>query len=324
MDFLIYLKEFPATKQAAMTRRIQFLLILFFMAGAATAQIYIPTFDLQGHRGARGLRPENTIPAFMAALDSGVTTVEMDLAITRDKQIVVSHDPWISGDFCLKPDGSEISKNEEKSLVIYQMDYDEVSRYDCGSKGNEKFPEQAKMKASKPLLKDVIVAVEHRIKSYLLYEVDYNIEIKTTPSGDNKLHPTPEVFSDLVYNLIDQYLPLKRVVIQSFDLRVLKYWHKKYPDVRLSLLVENTKSVDANLEALGFKPNVYSPAFKLLTKQKVDYIKGLKMRLIPWTVNEVDDMKRMLDWQVDGFITDYPNRAAALGLGIKRSEPPAR
>lgn len=299
---------------------------IFFLMLAADSfsQIYIPTFDLQGHRGARGLRPENSIPAFIYALDSGVTTLELDLAITKDHQIVVSHDPWLSADFCLKPDGSEISDADEKSLNIYEMTYDEVREFDCGSKGNEKFPEQVKVKVSRPLLKDVIIAAENHIKSYQLYEADYNIEIKTTPSGDDKFHPSPEVFSDLVYNLIDQYLPLERVVIQSFDFRVLKYWHKKYPDIRLSALVENTRTVDSNLKSLGFHPAVYSPYYKLLTKEKVVYLKTLKIRVIPWTVNETDDMRQMLQWKVDGFITDYPDRAAALGLGIRKYPNPYR
>lgn len=282
-----------------------------------TAQIYIPTFDLQGHRGARGVRPENSIPAFMLALDSGVTTVELDLAITKDKQIVVSHEPWMSSSICLNADGLEISAKDENSLNLYEMEYEEIKRFDCGSKGNEKFPQQVKMATVKPLLRDVIIAVEHHIKDHGLYEVDYNIEIKSSPSGDNKFHPTPEVFSDLVYNLIDQYLPLERVVIQSFDFRVLKYWHEKYPDVRLSALVENIKGVDANLRSLGFNPSVYSPHYNLLTKEAIDRLHMLKIRVIPWTVNETDDMKRMLQWKVDGFITDYPDRAATLGLGIK-------
>jgi glycerophosphoryl diester phosphodiesterase len=298
-------------------RRFITLLFVSVTMSHASGQIYIPTFDLQGHRGSRGLRPENTIPAFIYALDSGVTTIELDLAVTKDKQIIVSHEPWISAAYCLQPDGSEISAKDEKSLNIYDMDYTQIQQFDCGSKGNEKFPEQAKMKVSKPLLKEVIVAVEHHIKSYALYEADYNIEIKTTPSGDNKFHPSPEVFSDLVYNLIDQYLPLERVVIQSFDFRVLKYWHQKYPSVRLSALVENTKSVDANLRSLGFNPSVYSPFYKLLTKEKVDYLKTLRVRVIPWTVNEPADMQKMLQWKVDGFITDYPDRAATLGLGIR-------
>lgn len=301
-------------------KKFCFTIWLTIILSAAAAQIYIPMFDLQGHRGARGLRPENTIPAFIIALDSGVTTVELDVAVTKDRQIVVSHEPWISGSICLKPDGSEIDGKEERTFNIYQMDYDELRQFDCGSKGNEKFPEQLKMKVSKPLLKDVIIAIEHYIKSNLSYEVDYNIEIKSAPSGDDQFHPTPEVFSDLVYNLVDQYLPMERVVIQSFDFRVLKYWHTKYPDIRLSALIENTKSVDANLHALGFKPSVYSQHYKLLTKAKVDYLKKLKIRVIPWTVNEVEDMKKMLEWKVDGFITDYPDRAASLGLGIRRSD----
>jgi glycerophosphoryl diester phosphodiesterase len=305
-------------------KRLIIFLSFVFISAIAGAQIYIPVFDLQGHRGARGVMPENSIPAFILALDSGVTTVELDLAVTKDKQLVVSHEPWMSAAICLQPDGSRIPEKEEKSFNIYQMDYEQVKQFDCGSKGNDRFPNQLKLETAKPLLKDVIIAIEHQIKSYSLYEVDYNIEIKTSPSGDNRFHPTPEIFSDLVYNLIDQYLPLQRVVIQSFDFRVLRYWHEKYPDIRLSALIENAKSVDANLRALGFHPSVYSINYNLLTKAKVDYLKKLNIRVIPWTVNETADMKRMLEWKVDGFITDYPDRAASLGLGIRRSSPIAR
>lgn len=288
-------------------------LISFFMARGQ----YVPKFDVQGHRGARGLKPENTIPAFLAALDYGVTTLEMDLAVTKDKQLVVSHEPWMSSDICLNPQGEKISKRAEKNYNIYEMTYGEVAQFDCGSAGNPGFPEQEKMKVSKPLLRDVIIAVENHIKSYTLYEVDYNIEIKTSPEGDGKFHPGPEEFSDIVYSLLDEYLPLDRVVIQSFDYRVLKYWHKKYPTVRLSALVENTQSVDANLRKLGFDPSVYSPYFKLLSKAKVDYLHKKKIRVIPWTVDEINDMKRLKSWNVDGIITDYPDRAFQQGFGIR-------
>lgn len=293
---------------------------------------YIPKFDLQGHRGARGIYPENTIPGFIKALDYGVTTVELDLAITKDKQVIVSHEPWISAEICLQPDGSEIPKAEQLNFNIYKLTYDEIKQFDCGSKGNERFPEQEKVKANKPLLSDVIKAVEDHIKSYSRYEVDYNIEIKSRKDGDNVYHPTPEEFSDRVYALIDQYLPMERVVIQSFDFRVLQYWHEKYPHVRLAVLIENMKSPQKNLDELGFVPSVYSPYFKLLRKDQVDYLHTLsvtkspsattngrngKLRVIPWTVNEADDMKRMQTMDVDGLITDYPNRAAELGLGHK-------
>lgn len=298
-----------------------FVAVLFFCIASVNAQIYIPKFDLQGHRGARGLKPENTIPAFIVALDSGVTTLEMDLAVTKDKQLIVSHEPWMNASICLKPDNTSISTKDEKKFNIYQMNYREVSSFDCGSKGNERFPEQEKMKISKPLLVDAIVAIEDHIKSFSQYEVDYNIEIKSSPDGDNKFHPTPEVFSDLVFNTIDQYLPWDRVVIQSFDFRVLKYWHEKYPKVRLAALVENKKSVSANLEDLGFKPSVYSPHFTLLDKEGVQYLHQQKIRVIPWTVNEEADMKNVQALGVDGMITDYPNRANKLGFGIKRPRP---
>jgi glycerophosphoryl diester phosphodiesterase len=301
--------------------RVLVFLICFVTMSSVAAQIYIPKFDLQGHRGARGLRPENTIPAFLIALDSGVTTIEMDVVITKDKKIVVSHEPWMDADICLKPDSTPIKKADATKLNIYKMTYDEVKQYDCGSKINKRFPEQLKIKTSKPLLEDVIVAVETHIKSFSQYEVDYNIEIKSAKAGDNVFHPTPEEFSDLVYNLIDQYLPLDRVVIQSFDFRVLKYWHEKYPTVRLAALVENKKSVYRNLSELGFNPSIYSPVFSLLDKEDVVYLQKEKIRVIPWTVNEIEDMKKVRQLGVDGFITDYPDRAASLGLGIKRPRP---
>jgi glycerophosphoryl diester phosphodiesterase len=282
---------------------------------------YIPRFDVQGHRGARGLKPENTIPAFLRALDAGVTTLEMDVVITKDKQVILSHEPWMSAGICFDSAGRPFTEKEEKKYNIYRLTYDEVKQFDCGSKGNERFPAQEKMIVSKPLLSDVIIAVENHIRSYSLYEVDYNIEIKSTPQGDNKFHPGVEEYSNIVYELIDQYLPLERVVIQSFDFRVLKYWHKKYPEVRLAALVENTRSIDQNLNELGFKPSIYSPYYRLLTKNKVNQLHRQRIRVIPWTVNEESEMLSLKGMGVDGFITDYPDRAQKykMTLNIQRN-----
>lgn len=293
--------------------------LLMLIANSLNAQ-YIPKFDVQGHRGARGLKPENTIPAFLTALDAGVTTLEMDAVITKDKQVILSHEPWMSAAICLDTTGNSFSEKDEKKFNIYQMTYEEVNLFDCGSKTNDRFPLQEKLSVSKPLLSDVIIAVENYIRNNTQYEVDYNIEIKSSPETDKKYHPTIEEYSDLVYTLLDQYLPLERVVIQSFDFRVLKYWHHKYPDVRLAALVENTGSVDHNLEALGFKPSIYSPYFKLLSKEKVSYLHSKKIRVIPWTVNEESEMLVMKGMGVDGFITDYPDRAKKykMTLNIER------
>ena len=282
----------------------------------ASAQIYLPKFDVQGHRGCRGLKPENSLPAFLTALDSGVTTLEMDVTITKDNQIIVSHEPWMSAAICLPPTGKAITIKEEKKFNIFQMTYEEVKQWDCGSRGNERFPEQTKINVYKPLLSEVIVAVEKHIKNFSKYEVDYNIEIKTTPEGDGKFHPKPDEFSDLVYNLLDQFLPMERVIIQSFDIRVLKYWHTKYPDIRLAVLIENKKTVDQNISELGFSPFIYSPDYKLLSKEIVKYCRELNMRVIPWTVNDPTEMKVLKGMGVSGFITDYPDRAAKLKMTL--------
>jgi glycerophosphoryl diester phosphodiesterase len=226
----------------------------------------------------------------------------------------------MSASICSDSLGNPISEKDEKKYNIYHLTYEEIKQFDCGSRGNSKFPVQAKQKITKPLLSDVIVAVEDQIRNYTLYEVDYNIEIKSSPETDKKFHPTVEEYSDIVYATIDEYLPLERVVIQSFDFRVLKYWHKKYPDVRLAALVENRKSIDSNLQTLGFKPSIYSPYYKLLNKEKVAYLHKQKIRVIPWTVNEEGEMLAFKGMGVDGFITDYPDRARKykMTLNIQR------
>jgi glycerophosphoryl diester phosphodiesterase len=287
-------------------------LILFFalfITSTAMSQVSYPKFDIQGHRGARGLQPENTIPAFLLALDTGVTTIEMDVVVTADKQVVVSHEPWMSAAFCTDPNGKPVTERNEKKFNLYKMTYNEIKQFDCGSRGNDKFPEQKKLAICKPLLSDVIVAVENHIKSFSRYEVDYNIEIKSEKELDGKFNPSPAEFSDRVYQLINEYLPTDRVIIQSFDFRVLAYWHQKYPDVRLAALVDNLKTIDENIKELGFKPAIYSPDYKLLSKDEIRYCHELKMKVIPWTVNDLNEMLELKTWNVDGFITDYPDRA---------------
>src|SRR6267378_2929220 len=146
--------------------RPAFFFIPFAMSSSLLAQVSVPRFDIQGHRGARGLKPENTIPAFLTALDTGVTTLEMDVIVTRDKQVVVSHEPWMSAAICSDRAGKPINEKEEKKYNLYRMTYEEVKQFDCGSRGNVKFPEQEKMYAAKPLLSDVMVAVENHIKNF--------------------------------------------------------------------------------------------------------------------------------------------------------------
>lgn len=283
--------------------------LLLFLATLFSVQGQNKTFDWQAHRGGRGIMPENSLPAFQKALELGVvTTLELDVVISKDKQVVVSHEPFFSSDFCSDAQGKPIAKSEEKKFNLYQYTYAEIQSFDCGSRGNEKFPEQQKQKVIKPLLSEVLQMAEQYARDNNR-TIQYNIEIKSTPEGDNVYHPGVAEFSELVYAVIKQHAPLNRVILQCFDFRVLKHWKEKYPDVALAALIANAKSVETNLADLGFTPQIYSPYFKLLlSKGKVEKIQKLGMKLIPWTVNEVSDMQKLKDWGVDGIITDYPNR----------------
>ncbi|TFV93337.1 glycerophosphodiester phosphodiesterase [Algoriphagus kandeliae] len=266
------------------------------------------SYDLQGHRGSRGLMPENTIPAMIKAMDLGVSTLEMDLAVTKDGQVILSHEPFMNPVICLTPDRQEIPIDDH-SHNIYQMTYAEVLAYDCGSKVHPGFPQQVKFFTTKPLLRDVFEVAEKYAKDKGLPAPHYNIEIKSSPEGDGEYHPGVAEFSDLVVNLISESIGWERVNIQSFDFRVLKYIHEKYPEVPLAMLVENASRFQEDLNELGFVPEFYSPYFLALNKEIVESLHQKGMKVVPWTVNTKEQMERLLGLGVDGIITDYPNLA---------------
>ncbi|GAB3952083.1 glycerophosphodiester phosphodiesterase family protein [Spirosoma harenae] len=294
-----------------------------FFTFLMTATLQTPSnFDWQGHRGCRGLMPENTIPAFLKALDLGVTTLEMDVVISKDNQVVVSHDPYFNAAFSVTPDGKSISKKEQKNLNLYQLPYADIKRYDVGSTGNPAFPEQEKVKTYKPLLSEVIDQAEAYQKTKNLPIFSYNIEIKSDASEYGKSQPEPAAFCDLVQAVLKEHIGTDRVnpdriTIQSFDFAVLQHWKQKadlgiYPKVRLSVLVENLRSPEKNIEELGFKPDIYSPYFRLINQTKIARLHEQGIQVIPWTVNQQRDMVRLKKWGVDGLITDYPDRAIGL------------
>ncbi len=266
------------------------------------------SFDWQGHRGTRGLLPENTIPAFIKAVELGVNTLELDIAISKDRIPIVSHDPWMSPEICSKPDGTPVTEEEAKDLKIYGMTYAEIKQYDCGSRGNPHFEEQQAMKVHKPSLRDMVTAVEAYCKKNQLPVPFYNIEIKSRPEWDDVFAPKPDVFASLLLAEMTSLGINDRANIQSFDPRSLHVVKKAAPGMPLALLVENEDGVDANLARLGFVPQIYSPYFPLLDKKAVEKLHAKGMKVIPWTVDETDKMEQLIDMGVDGIITDYPNR----------------
>ena len=264
-------------------------------------------FDKQAHRGGRGLMPENTIASEKNAINYDCT-MEMDLQMSKDKEIVVSHDSYFSSDFCLTPEGNTMTKEDGLSRLIYNMPYDSVAKYDVGMKPYPAFPRQEKIHAIKPLLSVLIDSVEAygKEKNHVNH---YNIEIKSNPGSDGKTYSTLEEYIDSAMKIIIDKGIAPRTMMQSFDVRALRIIHEKYPTIKTSFLVEafNIKTAEGYIEELGFTPDVFSPQFFLVTHDLVKAFHEKNVLVIPWTPDTLGDIQRLKDMGVDGAITDYPD-----------------
>lgn len=283
-------------------------IVSVFILLMITSTTALSQLDIQGHRGCRGMLPENTIPAFIRAINLEVTTLELDVVITANGDVLLSHEPFMSHEICLMPDGSRISESNEKELNIYQMTTERAQSFSCGEIPHPQFREQQNMKVYKPLLSEVIDSVESYLKFNNLPLVHYNIETKCTLQGDNIFHPGPEAFADTVMSVIQSRGITDRCYIQSFDVRTLQHLKAINAPVKLVLLVENTGGIRKNLKNLGFIPEVYSPYYMLLTNKNVQSLQKKGMKVIPWTVNDEKAMKSLIAMGVDGLITDYPDK----------------
>ena len=271
----------------------------------------VMAFDWQGHRGARGIYPENTIGAMKEALKYPVSTLEMDVVISKDQQVVVSHEPWMNPEICLSPFKKNIKSQRE--INIYQLTYAEIEKYECGTKKYPRFPKQQKVAVQKPLLEKLITEIEIDIKK-LTHPINYNIEIKSTVEDEKSgFQPDFKTFTDLVVKKLNTLLPLERYTLQSFDIRVLKYLNQKYPKVRVAALLDGAYVPEEYLKLLGFKPFIFSPNFEHLKASDIKFFHDRKIGVVPWTVNSMADMKKLTDLGVDGIITDFPNLISVVG-----------
>jgi glycerophosphoryl diester phosphodiesterase len=264
--------------------------------------------DIQGHRGSRGLMPENTIEAFNKAMDLSVTTLEMDVIISADNKVVVSHEPWLNSEITTLPNGKTITKEEERNYNLFKMNYDSIKNFDVGLKQHPRFLQQQKIAAYKPLLIDVINAAKQKSKEQGTALPLFNIEIKST-IGDSAFQPDNETFVKLVMKVIVDAAIEDKAIIQSFDYRNLEIMHKQYPKIKLAMLInENeTPNFNAQLKKLSFKPQIMSPHFSLATAAFINDAHLAKCKVIPWTVNDITIAKNLAFLNVDGIITDYPN-----------------
>jgi glycerophosphoryl diester phosphodiesterase len=305
------------------------------MRSAAIAALLIlavhgaAAFDLQGHRGARGLAPENTIAAFETALAIGVTTFETDLAMTRDGVLVISHDPDLNPAL-VRVDGAWLGKRgpQIRTLALEELRRYDVGRTDPASAYGKQWPMQKARDGERfPTLAQVFALATASGKP-----VRFNVETKITPTSGEST-PDPETFARAVVEAVRNAGMTKRTTVQSFDWRTLLAIQRIDPDVATSCITSEGGNFDTvKPDATGRSPwhagiapsdhggslprmvraagcATWSPNQASLTRERVGEAQALGLRVVPWTVNEPADLKRLIDWGVDGLITDYPDRA---------------
>lgn len=265
-----------------------------------------PRIEVHAHRGARGYMPENTLPAFIKAVDFGADCLEMDVVISKDNQVVVSHEPWMNAAFCLQPNGRPIGDEEDRQHNLFAMTYQQIKKYDCGTKTHPSFPQQKSIQCYKPLLREVIQTIEEYAGRH---KIKYNIEIKSEVGWDAIFQPAPAIFVQLVLAELHFLEVTEQVLLQSFDTRILQEIKKQSPSQIVSYLVENKMSLTENLTQLGFIPEIYAPEFVLITKELVQQLQQKGIQLITWTVNEEQDIEQLVASQkVSAIISDYPDK----------------
>lgn len=255
-----------------------------------------PRIQVHGHRGARAVRPENTLPAFEYAIDQGVDVLEMDLAVTKDDVLVVSHDARMNPKFCQGPAGAE--------TLIRRMTLAELKRWDCGAKANPEFPKQQAVPGTKvPTLQEVFDLVKRRGS-----KVEFNIETKISPDRPEQT-PTPEKFAELLLELVARNRVVSRTIVQSFDFRTLRAMKALAPRMRLSALypvrdgMPHRTLVDLAREAGA---DIVSPQFRTVRAEEVAAAHKAGLVVVPWTANEPAVWEKLVAAQVDAIISDDP------------------
>ena len=267
------------------------------------------SIDLQAHRGGAGLMPENTISAMKNALDLSVNTLEFDLQVSADGQVVVSHDAYFHPRYTTRPDGSLIQESDPKEY-LYTMPYDSIVKYDVGTRFVERWPEQAKMPEVKPLASDLIDFTEAYMKEKGLEGVRYNIEIKSWPGEEEGiLWPDYKTFCDKSMEVLLSKNLGDRLTVQCFDPRSLEYIHANYPQVDLSFLTEaDLTDVEAIMGMLSFTPGWWSPDYVVVTPENVKWCHERGIKVVPWTIDDPADIARIASYGVDAIISNYPDR----------------
>lgn len=268
-----------------------------------------PRIQVHGHRGARALRPENSLPAFQYALAQGVDVLELDLAVTKDDVLVVSHDSHMNPAFCQGPAGAE--------TVIRKMTFAELRRWDCGAKANPAFPKQVAVPGIRvPALQEVFDLVKREGR-----RVDFNIETKIS-SAKPDLTPSPVRFAELVLEVVRKNSLTSQVILQSFDFRTLHAMKKLEPKMRLSALYPISPALPhRTLVELAKEAGagIVSPHFSTVRAEEVAAAHKAGLVVVPWTANTPADWDKLIAAEVDAIISDDPAALIAYlkGKGLR-------
>jgi glycerophosphoryl diester phosphodiesterase len=253
---------------------------------------------VHGHRGARARKPENTLPAFQYAISAGVDALEMDMAVTKDGVIVISHDPVLEPPVCSGP---------QPKAVIHTLTLEQVREWDCGRVQNPNFSTQETIPGTRmPTLDEAFALAQEGT-------FDYNIETKSFPQKP-EYTPAPDVFAGMVLDKVRQHNLEKRVILQSFDFRTLVAMKKLAPEIRLSALIENDTRAFSVIAAEA-RADIISPHFKLVTPAKVAEAHAAHLQVVPWTADTPEQWDQLIDAKVDAIISDDP---AALIAYLKK------
>lgn len=287
-------------------------MILLLLALAACQPKVDYKVDVQAHRGGMGLYPEESLAAMKNAVDLGVNTLEMDLCITQDGEVILSHDKYFHHRYATRPDGTPVMK-EDPRVYLWTLPYEEILKWDVGSKANPDWPEKNCQPAVKQRAAEVIDAVEAYVKEKSLPPIYYNIEIKSDPDCDEGVEgrdwPEYHEFTDLCMQMLDARGLGDRLVIQCFDERALNYINEKYPGHILSYLVEGWETdYDEYMSKLDFKPEWLSPPHENVDAALMERAHADGMKVVTWTVDDPDEMRRLMDLRVEGIISNYPDR----------------
>lgn len=266
------------------------------------AQSQSESVSFFGHRGCRGLLPENTLEAFEKALELGVDGIEWDVVVSKDKELIISHEPYLDASYCLDENGNEVSASDGKKVNFYQLSTEEIQSIDCGSKPYSRFPEQQKIRTHKPTVQEAFQKLDLKDKIILF-------EVKSEPKDYGVYQPEPSEFADIIANEIADYQYRDNIVFMSFDPVLLEELHKILPDHRyVYLTYKPFKSVKTFLKEISFKPYALGMYHPTIRKRDIKKLHQKDINVFAWTVNKENQSNKLIRYGIDGIITDYPDR----------------